>query len=216
MLIALVKEKKLDLGIGYDGDGDRIGVVDETGRIVYGDQLMIVFAREILARKPGSTFISEVKCSKTMYDDIRKNGGKAVMWKTGHSLIKKKMKEEKAALAASGIVTDSGSALDVQEGAREANVLDTATVLHNAQLEAYGYRSQASNFEAQKRLKILEGEQADAGPGTMAGLGTILSGVGSAGAKWAAANPSSPKTPTGSYSGGTGTNPLTGLRYGGV
>lgn len=122
----------------------------------------------------------------------------------------------KAAQAASGIVTDSGSALDVQEGAREANVLDTATVLHNDQLEAYGYRSQAQNFEAQKRLKILEGEQADAGPGTMAGLGTILSGVGSAGAKWAAANPSSPKAPTGSYSGGTGTNPLTGLRYGGV
>ncbi len=98
-LIALVQDKKLDLGVGYDGDGDRIGVVDETGRIVYGDQLMIVFAREILSRRPGATFISEVKCSKTMYDDIRKNGGNAVMWKTGHSLIKKKMKEENAALA---------------------------------------------------------------------------------------------------------------------
>lgn len=98
-LIALVKDKKLDLGIGYDGDGDRIGIVDEQGKIVYGDQLMIIFAREILSRKPGSTFISEVKCSKTMYDDIRKHGGNAVMWKTGHSLIKKKMKEEKAALA---------------------------------------------------------------------------------------------------------------------
>lgn len=98
-LIRLVKEKKLDVGIGYDGDGDRIGVVDENGNIVYGDQLMIVFAREILKRKPGATFISEVKCSKTMYDDIEKNGGRALMWKTGHSLIKKKMKEEKAALA---------------------------------------------------------------------------------------------------------------------
>lgn len=98
-LIALVKAQKLDIGIGYDGDGDRIGVVDEKGNIVYGDQLMIVFAREILTRKPGATFISEVKCSKTMYDDIRKNGGNAIMWKTGHSLIKKKMKEEKAALA---------------------------------------------------------------------------------------------------------------------
>ncbi|GAB6093788.1 phosphomannomutase/phosphoglucomutase [Desulfatiferula olefinivorans] len=98
-LIALVRDKKLDLGIGYDGDGDRIGVVDETGAIVYGDQLMIVFAREILTRKPGATFISEVKCSKTMYDAIRERGGNAVMWKTGHSLIKKKMKEEKAALA---------------------------------------------------------------------------------------------------------------------
>jgi phosphomannomutase/phosphoglucomutase len=98
-LIALVRDKKLDLGIGYDGDGDRIGVIDETGKIVYGDQLMIVFAREILSRKPGATFISEVKCSKTMYDAIRDMGGNAVMWKTGHSLIKKKMKEEKAALA---------------------------------------------------------------------------------------------------------------------
>ncbi len=98
-LISLVKEKGLDLGIGYDGDGDRIGVIDEHGNMVFGDQLMIVFAREILSRKPGSTFISEVKCSKTMYDDIEKHGGKAIMWKTGHSLIKKKMKEEKAELA---------------------------------------------------------------------------------------------------------------------
>ncbi|MBU4419588.1 MAG: phosphomannomutase, partial [Proteobacteria bacterium] len=64
-----------------------------------GDQLMIIFSREILSRKPGATFISEVKCSKTMYDDIEKNGGRAIMWKTGHSLIKKKMKEEKAELA---------------------------------------------------------------------------------------------------------------------
>jgi len=98
-LIALVKAKKLDIGIGYDGDGDRIGVIDENGEIIYGDQLMIIFSREILTRKPGATFISEVKCSKTMYDDIEKNGGRAIMWKTGHSLIKEKMKEEKAELA---------------------------------------------------------------------------------------------------------------------
>jgi len=98
-LISLVREKGLDLGIGYDGDGDRIGVIDEKGNIVFGDQLMIIFSREILSRKPGATFISEVKCSKTMYDDIEKNGGRAIMWKTGHSLIKKKMKEEKAELA---------------------------------------------------------------------------------------------------------------------
>ncbi len=98
-LIALVKEKGLDIGIGYDGDGDRIGVVDENGNIVFGDQLMIIFAREILSRKPGATFISEVKCSKTMYDDIAKHGGRPIMWKTGHSLIKKKMKEENAELA---------------------------------------------------------------------------------------------------------------------
>lgn len=98
-LIALVREKKLDLGIGYDGDGDRIGVVDEKGQIIYGDKLLILFAREVLSRKPGATFISEVKCSQTLYADIEKNGGRAIMWKTGHSLIKKKMKEEDAALA---------------------------------------------------------------------------------------------------------------------
>jgi phosphomannomutase/phosphoglucomutase len=98
-LISLVKEKELDIGIGYDGDGDRIGVVDEKGDIVFGDKLLIIFSREILSRKPGATFISEVKCSKTMYDDIEKHGGRPIMWKTGHSLIKKKMKEEKAELA---------------------------------------------------------------------------------------------------------------------
>ncbi len=98
-LIDLVKEKKLDLGVGYDGDADRIGVVDENGEIIYGDQLMVIFAREILTRKPGATFISEVKCSMTMYNDIEKHGGRAIMWRTGHSLIKKKMKEENAALA---------------------------------------------------------------------------------------------------------------------
>ncbi len=98
-LIAMVKAKKLDVGIGFDGDGDRIGAIDEKGNIVYGDKLMIIFSREILSRKPGATFISEVKCSKTMYDDIEKHGGRAIMWRTGHSLIKKKMKEEKAELA---------------------------------------------------------------------------------------------------------------------
>jgi len=98
-LIQLVKEKNLDLGVGYDGDADRIGVVDKNGNVIYGDQLIIIYAREILQRNPGATFISEVKCSMVMYDDIRKHGGNAIMWKTGHSLIKKKMKEEKAALA---------------------------------------------------------------------------------------------------------------------
>jgi phosphomannomutase/phosphoglucomutase len=98
-LIALVRDKQLDLGIGYDGDGDRIGVVDHSGQIIYGDQLMIIFSREILSRRPGATFISEVKCSKSLYDDIEKHGGRAVMWKTGHSLIKKKMKEIGAVLA---------------------------------------------------------------------------------------------------------------------
>lgn len=98
-LVQLVKEQQLDVGIGFDGDSDRIGVVDENGTLVFGDRLIIIFAREILSRKPGATFISEVKCSKTMYDDIEKHGGRAIMWRTGHSLIKKKMKEEKAELA---------------------------------------------------------------------------------------------------------------------
>jgi phosphomannomutase/phosphoglucomutase len=98
-IISLVKKEKLDVAFGYDGDGDRIGVVDEKGNLIFGDQLMIIFSREILSRKPGATFISEVKCSKTMYDDIEKNGGRAIMWKTGHSLIKQKMKKENAELA---------------------------------------------------------------------------------------------------------------------
>lgn len=98
-LIALVREKDLDVGIAFDGDGDRIGVVDRDGSLIYGDQLIIIFSREILSRKPGATIISEVKCSKTMYDDIEKNGGRAIMWKTGHSMIKQKMKESNAELA---------------------------------------------------------------------------------------------------------------------
>jgi len=98
-LVARVKAENLDLGVGYDGDADRIGVVDRHGNMIYGDQLMVIYAREILKRDPGATFISEVKCSMVMYDEIRKQGGKAIMWRTGHSLIKKKMKEENAALA---------------------------------------------------------------------------------------------------------------------
>ncbi len=97
-LIDRVKTTRADVGIGYDGDGDRIGVVDELGNILWGDQLMILFSREILKRKKGSAFVAEVKCSQNLFDDIEKHGGKALMWKTGHSLIKEKMKEEKAAL----------------------------------------------------------------------------------------------------------------------
>jgi phosphomannomutase/phosphoglucomutase len=94
-----VKEHKADLGIAFDGDGDRIGAVDEHGHVVYGDMLLLIFAREILSRKPGSTFIGEVKCSQVMYDKIREMGGKPIMYKTGHSLIKAKMKQEHAELA---------------------------------------------------------------------------------------------------------------------
>lgn len=98
-IIAAVRENKADLGIAFDGDGDRIGVVDETGRIIWGDELMVLFARDILARQPGSTIIAEVKCSQTLFDDIAKHDGKPLMWKAGHSLIKAKMKETNAALA---------------------------------------------------------------------------------------------------------------------
>jgi phosphomannomutase/phosphoglucomutase len=98
-LIALVREKSCDVGIGYDGDGDRVGIVDADGSMIWGDQLMIIFAREILSRKPGATIVGEVKCSQTLYDDIAAHGGNPVMYKTGHSLIKQKMKQEKAELA---------------------------------------------------------------------------------------------------------------------
>jgi len=93
-----VVREGLELGIGFDGDADRIGVVDEKGKILFGDMLMVIFAREILKEHPGATFIGEVKSSKNMYDDIKAHGGKPIMWRTGHSLIKRKMKEEKALL----------------------------------------------------------------------------------------------------------------------
>jgi phosphomannomutase/phosphoglucomutase len=98
-VINAVRETKADVGIAFDGDGDRIGVVDETGRIIWGDELMVLFSRDILAAKPGATIIAEVKCSQTLFDDIEAHGGVPVMWKAGHSLIKSKMKETGAALA---------------------------------------------------------------------------------------------------------------------
>ena len=98
-LVAKVLETGADLGIAFDGDTDRIGAVDDHGTVMYGDQLMIVYGREILTRKPGATFIGEVKCSQLMYDDLAARGGNAIMWKTGHSLIKAKMKDTHAELA---------------------------------------------------------------------------------------------------------------------
>jgi phosphomannomutase/phosphoglucomutase len=98
-LIERVRANKLELGIAFDGDGDRIGVIDERGEIIWGDRLMILFSRQILKRHPGAAILGEVKCSQTLYDDISKNGGRPIIWKTGHSLIKKKMKEEAALLA---------------------------------------------------------------------------------------------------------------------
>ena len=98
-LIAKVRGTGSELGIAFDGDSDRIGAVDENGDVVYGDMLMLIYGREILSRKPGATFIGEVKCSQVMYDELNRLGGRAIMYKTGHSLIKAKMKEEHAALA---------------------------------------------------------------------------------------------------------------------
>jgi phosphomannomutase / phosphoglucomutase len=98
-LIRTVKEQGADVGIGYDGDADRIGAIDEKSNILWGDRLMLIFARDILETQPGSTFISEVKASQLLYDDIEKRGGRGIMWKTGHSVLKAKMKEEKAVLA---------------------------------------------------------------------------------------------------------------------
>ncbi len=98
-LIETLKGGKYELGIGFDGDGDRIGVVDEKGNIVWGDMLVLVFARDVISRKPGAKIIGDVKCSNRLFDGITDAGGEAIMWKTGHSLIKDKMKVEKASLA---------------------------------------------------------------------------------------------------------------------
>lgn len=98
-LIAEVKKSGCDLGIAFDGDGDRIGVVDGKARILWGDQLIAVLASEILARLPGSTIIADVKASQVLFDEIARMGGKPLMWKTGHSIIKTKMVETVAPLA---------------------------------------------------------------------------------------------------------------------
>lgn len=101
--IAVLRERvlaeKADFGIGLDGDGDRIGVVDSAGDTLWGDRLMIIFARDILEKEPGATIVGEVKCSQTLFDDIAAHGGQPLMWKVGHSLIKAKMKEVGALLA---------------------------------------------------------------------------------------------------------------------
>ncbi len=98
-LLARVEEIQADVGIGFDGDADRIGVVDREGNILWGDQLTLIFARDILALTPGAKIISEVKASQTLYQEIADLGGIPIMWKTGHSLIKKKIAVENAKLA---------------------------------------------------------------------------------------------------------------------
>jgi phosphomannomutase len=95
----MVAREKADVGIAFDGDGDRIGAVDAQGRIIWGDQLLMFYSREILTRKPGATIIADVKASQTLFDDVAAHGGRPIMWKTGHSLIKAKMAEEKAEIA---------------------------------------------------------------------------------------------------------------------
>ena len=96
---AAVVDGGLELGIGFDGDTDRLGVLDDKGRIIWGDNLLAIYSRDVLSENPGSSIIFEVKCSQGLEEDILKHGGRPIMWKTGHSLIKKKMKEEGALLA---------------------------------------------------------------------------------------------------------------------
>ena len=98
-LKALVADKGLDFGIAFDGDGDRIGAVDGKGRVIWGDQLLMILAEPVLKEQPGATIIADVKASQTLFDRIGALGGKPLMWKTGHSLIKSKMKETGAPLA---------------------------------------------------------------------------------------------------------------------
>jgi len=98
-LVRSVRENQADFGVAFDGDSDRIGLVNEKGDILFGDELMVLLSREVLKNHPGATIISEVKSSYRLYDDIRAKGGVGIMWKTGHSLIKAKMKETHAALA---------------------------------------------------------------------------------------------------------------------
>lgn len=95
-LAEAVRKEGAVLGIGFDGDADRIGLVDHTGKMIYGDELMVLISRSILAEQKGAKIIGDVKCSDRLYDDIKKHGGIPIMWKTGHSLIKEKIKVEKS------------------------------------------------------------------------------------------------------------------------
>ena len=99
MLRKRMEETGAELGIAFDGDGDRIGALDETGRVVWGDRLMILFGRQILEESPGAMIIGDVKCSQLLFDAIEEAGGQPLMWKTGHSLVKAKMRETGAPLA---------------------------------------------------------------------------------------------------------------------
>ncbi len=95
----LVADKKLDFGVAFDGDGDRIGAIDGEGRIIWGDQLLQIYAEDVLGDVPGATIIADVKASQALFDRVNELGGQPLMWKTGHSLIKSKMKETGSPLA---------------------------------------------------------------------------------------------------------------------
>ena len=95
----LVAEKNLDFGVAFEGDGDRVGAIDGQGRVIWGDQLLMIYAEDLLQREPGATIIADVKASRALFDRVAELGGKPLMWKTGHSLIKSKMKETHAPLA---------------------------------------------------------------------------------------------------------------------
>jgi phosphomannomutase len=95
----LVADKNLDFGVAFDGDGDRIGAIDSQGRVIWGDQLLMIYSEDLLKRRPGETIIADVKASRALFDRVAELGGKPMMWKTGHSLIKSKMKETHAPLA---------------------------------------------------------------------------------------------------------------------
>ena len=97
-LIAKVKETGAEVGIAYDGDADRLGLVDRHGHIIWGDEMLVLFARDILQRQPGAVIVSEVKCSQRLFDDIAQKGGTPIMWKAGHSLLKAKLRETGALL----------------------------------------------------------------------------------------------------------------------
>jgi phosphomannomutase len=98
-LKTIVADKKLDFGLAFDGDGDRIGAIDGQGRVIWGDQLLMIFAEDVLRDEPGATVIADVKASRALFERVAALGGKPLMWKTGHSLIKSKMKETHAPLA---------------------------------------------------------------------------------------------------------------------
>jgi phosphomannomutase len=161
-----VISEEADLGIAFDGDADRIGVVTKSGMIIFGDQLLCVYAQELLARKPGSIIIADVKASKTMFDYINSIGGKALMWKTGHSLIKEKMKETSAEIAGemSGHIFFNDSYLGYDDGIYAAvrllhvlNILekDLDELINNLP-QAYNTPEIRIDVDDEKKFQIVE------------------------------------------------------------